>query len=215
MLPFGFKQASRWAYGSEGFCGHSATLKHVHEDFLVGDFETKSAAQPLIASLQEIETSFAQVGTKTNQGIRVLLHGTIEIQLEKPTIESIIFEDLAVKPPILVGQLVGMLDIGFECFKTKGARQHQWQINWASFSTFRWRIVLLPFWIWDELWRDFSIRVYHSHKTNRILLFVGLFQSSFHSTLPIVGLLAVRCSFSTCFSRTRGRVLFHRRGELI
>lgn len=82
LLPFGFKQAGRWAYSSEGFCGHSATLKHVHEDFLMGDFETKSAAQPLIASLQEIETSFARVGTKTNQGIGVLLHGIIEIQLE-------------------------------------------------------------------------------------------------------------------------------------
>ncbi|GMN22093.1 hypothetical protein TIFTF001_040179 [Ficus carica] len=103
LLPFGSKQAARWANGSEG------TLKHVHGDFLMGDFETKSAAQPLIASLQEIETSFAQVGTKTNQGISVLLHGTIEIQLEKPTIESIIFEDLAVKPPILVGQLVDSL----------------------------------------------------------------------------------------------------------
>ena len=45
-------------------------------------------------------------------------------------------------------------------------RHRQWQIAWASF-TFRWRITVVPLWIWDELRIDFSVGVYHSHKTNR------------------------------------------------
>ncbi|KAK3231748.1 hypothetical protein Dsin_003629 [Dipteronia sinensis] len=45
-------------------------------------------------------------------------------------------------------------------------RHHQWRITWA-FYAFRWTIALVPLWVWDGLRREFSVGVYHSHKTNR------------------------------------------------
>ncbi|KAK3170529.1 hypothetical protein Dsin_000145 [Dipteronia sinensis] len=58
----------------------------------------------------------------------------------------------------------------------------------AAFSAFHWTFALVPLWIWDGLRRDFSVGVYHSHKTNR--------GSSLFTCL------------SACFNLTRGRVLF-------
>ena len=67
----------------------------------------------------------------------------IEAQFEKPTIESIILQDLALKPPVRVGLLVGTPDVGIEDFKTKRVRQRQWRVAWG-FLAFCRKIVLVP-----------------------------------------------------------------------
>ncbi|GMN33022.1 hypothetical protein TIFTF001_046663 [Ficus carica] len=81
------------------------------------------------------------------------------------------------------------------------------QCNHCKELVITWKVSLLPLWIWDELRRDFSVGVYHSHKTNIITLFVNF------SKLPSFLISAGRVSccmifLSMCFSRTQGRVLF-------
>ena len=80
------------------------------------------------------------------------------------------------------------------------------QCNLCKELAITWKVSLQPLWICDELRRDFSVGVYHSHKTNRITLFVNFLE------LPSFLISAGRVScymifLSMCFSRTRGRVL--------
>ncbi|KAK3185104.1 hypothetical protein Dsin_032390 [Dipteronia sinensis] len=70
----------------------------------------------------------------------------VKLQLEEPTIETIVLENFVSMSHVLVGQIVSTLGIGFENLKTKRARLRQWRIAW-SFPAFRWTIVLVPFWI--------------------------------------------------------------------
>ena len=65
-----------------------------------------------------------------------------------------------------LGKPPNSMIVDMDGFKTKGTWQRQRWIAWTLLA-FRWAITLVPLWIWDELWRDFSVGVYHSHKTNR------------------------------------------------
>ena len=75
-----------------------------------------------------------------------------------------------------------------------------------------WKVSLLPLWIWDELRRDFLVRVHHSYKTDIGMFSLSNFQSFLHSSFPLAASLATRFSSPCALAELEVLEFFSKKG---
>ncbi|GMN25993.1 hypothetical protein TIFTF001_051481 [Ficus carica] len=91
--------------------------------------------------------------------------GSVDLSLDnilKPYKVDLQRQDLKQQVQVFLGRT------SYEFTKGCSISNGQNQCNLCKELVIMWKMSLLPLWIWDKLRRDFSVGVYHSHKTNRL-----------------------------------------------